>query len=56
MSVRGEWMDKLLSLGQGIRKVRYYLSDEVLCLGCPNAPVTSEFTSGARRRATRRCT
>jgi hypothetical protein len=37
-------MEKLLSLGQGIRKVKYYLSDEVLCLGCPNAPVTSEFS------------
>lgn len=44
--VRGEWMQKLLALELGKRKIRYWLSDEVLCLGSPLAPITSEFSSG----------
>jgi hypothetical protein len=43
-TVRGEWMKKLLDLDAGKKKIRYYLSDEVLCLGTTEAPITSEFS------------
>jgi hypothetical protein len=39
-------MQKLLELDLGKRKVRFYLSDEVLCLGTDSAPIMSEFHSG----------
>lgn len=39
-------MQKLLELDLGKRKIRYWLSDEVLCLGSQTAPITSEFSSG----------
>lgn len=39
-------MQKLLALDLGKRKIRYWLSDEVLCLGSPLAPITSEVSSG----------
>lgn len=39
-------MQKLLELDIGKRKIRYWLSDEVLCLGSQLAPITSEFSNG----------
>lgn len=39
-------MQQLLALDVGKRKIRYYLSDETLCLGTPLAPITSPFRSG----------
>lgn len=33
----------MLDLGLGKKRVRHYLSDEILCHGSPDAPVTSEF-------------
>ena len=36
-------MQQLLDLGCSKRKVRFFLSDETLCLGTSEAPITSEY-------------